>query len=194
MTWKARIASRLRSGEDGFTLVELVTSMTILMTVLGGITGLLVAGTNAQMDMDNRFKAHTEARLALDYFRREVHCASASTSANPAATVTLTMASTCPTAGGSTSVTWCTVANGTNRWELWRYPGSTCSGTGRKVADYLTTENAFTFTAPSGSRSAGTGQLAFMQIVLDVNVTPAKPERVYSLSDKIVFRNSTRPA
>ena len=49
------------------------------------------------------------------------------------------MNASCPTSGGGTSITWCTVANGTGRYGLWRYLGTACSGTGRKVADYLTT-------------------------------------------------------
>jgi type II secretory pathway pseudopilin PulG len=192
--WIQRVAGRLRRGETGFTLVELVVSMAILMTVMGGVTGVMVSGTNAQIDQNNRFQAQTEARLALDYFRREVHCASSASTANPAATVTLTLSATCPTAAGSTSATWCTVANGTGRYGLWRYSGSACSGTGRKVADYLTTSTAFTYFIPSGSAAGGTGKLASLQITLDVNLTPAKPERVYALQDTIVLRNSTRPA
>ena len=189
-----RIANRLRRSESGFTLVELVTSMTILATVMGGVTGVMVSGTNAQLDLNNRFQAQNEGRLALDFFRREVHCSTSSTAANPAATVTLTMPSTCPTAGGSTTITWCTVLNGTGRYGLWRYTGAACSGTGRKMADYLTTANAFTYTAPSGSSASGTGKLAFLQITIDVNLKPSQPTRVYSLQDKIVLRNSTRPA
>ena len=192
----ARLASLRRrlAGERGFTLIELLTAMTILMMVMGGLTGLMVSGTRSQLDLQRRFEAQTEARLGLDAFRREVHCASASTAANPGSSVTLTLATTCPTSGGQTSVTWCTVANGTGRYGLWRYQGSSCSGTGRKYADYLTTQNAFTYTAPSGSAAAGTGQLAFVAIALDVNLTPTRPERVYRLDDRIVLRNTARPA
>ena len=191
--WVQRIARRLR-GEAGFTLIELVTSMTILMVVMGAVTGVLVSGTNAQIDANNRFQAQTQARLALDTFRREVHCASGSTTASPAASVTLTLPVTCPTAAGSTNVTWCTVANGTGRYGLWRYSGAACSGTGRKVADYLTTQNAFTYVPPAGSTAAGTGELGLLQIVLNVNLTPSKPERVYSLQDRVILRNGSRPA
>jgi Tfp pilus assembly protein PilV len=188
-----RLIARLRC-ERGFTLVETLASMSILMTVMGGLTGLLVSGTKAQLDMNNRFQAQTQARLGLDYFRREVHCASASTAANPASSVTLTVAATCPTAAGQTSVTWCTVSSGGGSYELWRYPGSSCSGSGRRWATNLTTQNAFTYTGPSGSIAAGTGQLAFLQVRLHVNLTPSKPEKTYRLEDRIVLRNSSRPA
>ena len=64
------------------------------------------------------------------------------------------MSASCPTSGGGTSITWCTVANGTGRYGLWRYLGTACSGTGRKVADYLTTANVFSYTA-AGRRQQG---------------------------------------
>lgn len=190
MSARFRALTRRLRGEGGFTLIELLASMAILMTVMGGLTTLMVSGTSAQIDMNRRFEAQTEARLGLDWFRRDVHKSTCATTANPAATITVTSG----VCGSGTTTTWCTVANGTGRYGLWRYSGSACSGTGRKVSDYLTTANAFIYTAPSGSTALGTGQLAFVAITLDVNVTPSKPERVYSLTDKIVLRNSSRPA
>jgi hypothetical protein len=165
--------------------------MTILMTVMGGLTALMVSGTQAQAEVSRRFEAQGEGRLALDLLRRDVHCASASSVASPAATVTLTVTGCSFAVGNST--TWCTVANGTGRYGLWRYDSATCSGSGRKIADYLTTANAFTYNPASGSAAAGTGKLASMGIVLDVNLTPGNPERVYALHDTVVFRNSSRP-
>lgn len=188
-----RLLDRLRS-ERGFTLIETLASMSILMTVMGSLTGLLVSGTKAQLDMNNRFQAQTQARLGLDFLRREVHCASASTAASPASSVTLTVASTCPTAAGQTSITWCTVAAAGGSYDLWRYSGSSCSGQGRRWATNLTMQSPFTYTAPSGSAAAGTGQLAFLQVQLHVNLTPSKAEKTYRLEDRIVLRNSTRPA
>ena len=34
----------------------------------------MVSGTNAEVDMNRRFQAQTEARLGLDKLRSEVHC------------------------------------------------------------------------------------------------------------------------
>ena len=181
-----RVHARLRlSGEGGYSLVELLTVMAILGIVMGAITALMTAGINAEAGMNKRFQAQTEARLALDKLRREVHCATSATPLGAAATVTLTLGSTCPTAGGSTSITWCTVANGTGRYGLWRYTGSACSGTGVKVADYLTTANAFSYVTSAGS-------LAKLGVTLAVNLTPSVAARVYTLQDDIVLRNSVR--
>jgi type II secretory pathway pseudopilin PulG len=175
-------------GERGFTLPETLASMAILMTVMGGITALMVSGTKSQADMSKRFQAQTEARLGLDRLRRDVHCSANVTPAGTSASVTLTMSTSCPSSGGATSVTWCTVANGTGRYGLWRYSGGACSGTGRKIADYLTTANAFSYTAPvSGSK-----ELKKLAVTLNVNLTPTRPERVYGLQAELVLRNSVR--
>ena len=183
----SRLLRRLQllRDERGYTLTELITSMAILMTVMGALTALLVSGTNAEVEMNKRFQAQTEARLGLDRLRREIHCSSDATPAGVSSSVTLNTA-TCPTAGG-TSVTWCTVANGTGRYGLWRYVGATCGGTGLRVADHLTTANAFNYLSTSGS-------LRKLGVTLAVNLTPSKPSRVYTLEDEIVLRNSTRTA
>lgn len=189
-----RLAGRLRAlprSERGFTLIESLVSMTILMTVMGGLTALMVSGTNAEVDMNRRFQAQTEARLGLDRIRRDVHCSSTVSPAGANGAITLTMSSTCPTSGGGTSVTWCTVANVTGpqpRYGLWRYLGGACSGTGLQVADRLTTQNAFSYSAPT----AGSFELKKLSVTFAVNLTPTKVERVYSLTDDLVLRNSVR--
>ena len=186
MTALRRLLALLRN-EGGFTLPELVTSMGILLTVMSGFTGLLVVTTKTEVNMNRRFQAQTEAHLAFSKMRREIHCASAAvTAAGPPARATLTMPTACPTAGGNTSITWCTVANGTNRYGLWRYLGSACSGTGTKIADYLTVGDAFVYYAPS------TTSLAKLGVTLSINLTPGNAERVFKLQDDIVLRNSTR--
>ena len=182
-----RLWRALLRNEGGFTLPELVTSMGILLTVMSGFTGLLVVTTTAEVDMNKRFQAQTEAHLAFTKMRREVHCASAAvTAAARPARATLTMPTTCPTSGGNTNITWCTVANGTNRYGLWRYIGSACSGTGVKIADYLTVGDAFIYYASSPTT------LAKLGVTLSINMTPGSAERVFKLQDDIVLRNSTR--
>jgi type II secretory pathway pseudopilin PulG len=183
---RAQLHTLVRS-EDGFTLPELITSMGILLTVMSGFTGLLVATTTAEVDMNRRFQAQTQAHIAFTKMRREIHCASAAVVASgPPARATLTMPTTCPTSGGNTSISWCTVSVGTNRFELWRYVGSACSGTGARVADYLTVGPAFTYYASS------TTSLAKLGVNLSVNLDPGKTERLFKLQDDIVLRNSTR--
>jgi prepilin-type N-terminal cleavage/methylation domain-containing protein len=182
---RARIAD-----ERGYSLIELVISMSILAAVMTSISVLLVSATNSEVDMNKRFQAQTSARLGLDKLRREVHCAQSVTlSGTPVSgrypIATLTIPSSCPTAGGLTSITWCSKASGT-RWELWRYAASTCSGTGRKWADYLNQSTLFTYTAQS------TASLALLNVRLPVNVPSGKTISSYILEDDVVLRNSTR--
>ena len=180
-----RLLARLRS-ERGYSLVELLVSMSILGAVMTSVSVLLVSATNSEVEMNTRFQAQTQARLGLDRLRREVHCAISVSPAGAAASVTLSIPATCPTAEGNTAITWCTVANGTGRWDLWRYPGSSCSGTGKKWADHLTASSIFNSTAQN------TESLAKLNVRLPVNVTPANGSLLYTLEDDIVLRNSTR--
>lgn len=181
MSRSRRLLAALRRDEGGYSLTELMTVMVILGVVMTSLTSMLVSGSKASVDMNQRVQAQTELRLALDRLRREVHCASLSTSGT--ASVTLTLASTCPTSGGNTSVTWCTSGSGT-RYGLWRYAGGSCSGTGVKVADYLTTGTVFGYTPQSAT------SLAKLAVDFPISLTPGS--RAYRLTDEIVLRNSTR--
>jgi prepilin-type N-terminal cleavage/methylation domain-containing protein len=181
-----RLLVRLLREQRGYSLMELLVSMSILGAVMTSVSVLLVSATNSEVDMNRRFQAQTQARLGLDLMRREVHCAMSVTPVGAAASVTLTIPATCPTSGGNTSITWCTVANGTNRWGLWRYPGSSCSGTGKRFADYVTASSIFTYTAQTVDK------LAFLNVRLPINIKPSEPRFLYNLEDDIVLRNSTR--
>ena len=180
-----RLLVRLLREQRGYSLMELLVSMSILGAVMTSVSVLLVSATNSEVSMNRRFQAQTQARLGLDRLRREVHCAMSVTTANGGATAILTLPSTCPTSGGQTSITWCTVANG-NRWDLWRYQGGACSGTGRKWASSLTQGPVFTYTAQN------TTSLAYLAVTLPVNVAGSKTISSYTLQDNIVLRNSTR--
>src|SRR5207247_415022 len=69
------IASTAASNRDDFlgALVELLTSMAILMIVVGSLGTLFVSGSNAETDLNRRFTAQENARLALDQLRHDVH-------------------------------------------------------------------------------------------------------------------------
>lgn len=181
-----RLRARLRRDQRGYSVVELIISMSILASVMTSVSVLLVSATNSEVDMNRRFQAQTQARLGLDRMRREVHCAMSVSPAGASASVTLTIPATCPTSGGNTAITWCTVANGTSRYQLWRYPGSSCSGTGTRYADYLTDSSIFVYTAQTVDK------LAFLNVRLPVNIKPSESRLLYTLEDDIVLRNSTR--
>jgi prepilin-type N-terminal cleavage/methylation domain-containing protein len=168
--------------QDGYTVIELLVSMVILAGVLGSVSVLFVQASTAEVDLQNRFQAQQTARLALDKLRRETHCAS-DASVSSSTSVTLTLASYCPT--GTGSITWCTVGSA-SRFGLYRKVGASCDATGVKWADYLTTGSVFAYT-PQSSTS-----LAKLHVDFPVNVKPEKSVVAYELVDDIALRNSTR--
>jgi len=184
--------SRLR-GEGGYSLVELITVMAIMGVVLGGLNQVFTSATKADIDMNNRFQAQQDSRLALDKLRRDVHCAYDVNPNTPnpwtsqQSTVTLKISSC---SGGD--VTWCTAAMTglSSRWALYRQPNSsTCSSSSPavKVASYLTTQTPFTgFSHPSGA-------LASLSVTLPIGVNRNTATGIYRLQDTIFLRNSTRP-
>ena len=169
--------------ERGYTLIEMLTVLVIFGTVMSALRALFVQGTNAELDMNNRFQAQQDARVALDKIRRETHCASAVT-VSSASSVTLSLPSYCSTGNGS--VTWCTVSLGTSRYGLYRKTGAACDSTGVRWADHLTSANVFSYAAQSPT------SLAKLSVDFPVNVKPSRTVDTYELKDDIVLRNSTR--
>src|SRR5262249_10812817 len=62
-------------GEKGYSLVEMLTVMAIMGIVLGGLTQVFTSASKADIDMNNRFNAQEQTRLAPDKLRRDIHCA-----------------------------------------------------------------------------------------------------------------------
>jgi prepilin-type N-terminal cleavage/methylation domain-containing protein len=184
-----RRLARLRRG-DGYTLVELLTVLIIFTVILTELVGLFVQGSNAEVELNNRFEAQQSARLALDKIRREVHCAKeAETTGGTGASaeVTLRLPSYCRTSGGvQADVRWCTVSAGPNRYALYRTPSAPCNATGVKWADHLTLGTIFDFQTQDPARRAR------IRIELPVDTRPGDAVPAYALCDVIVFRNSLR--
>jgi prepilin-type N-terminal cleavage/methylation domain-containing protein len=192
----AAAARRRFAAEHGYSLSEMLVVLAIIGIVLTALTQLFVSASTAQVDMTNRFEAQQDMRLALDKLRREIHCASAVTGAPPTSSMTISLGSYCPTNGTSAAaqITWCTKDKNGNAppgagapYSLWRHVGSTCSGTGKKWADYLTIHQIFTvYTPPAG------GSLGKLGVYLPVDLTPADAKQRYELKDDIVLRNTPR--
>jgi type II secretory pathway pseudopilin PulG len=182
------IGSRLRRlgrDESGFTLIELVTVLGLMLITMTALSYAMIAAHKTEEDLNRRFASQVNARIALDKLRREIHCASAITPTGSSATITITLGTRCPTAGAGTTVSWCTAGSGT-RYVLYRLVGSTCNSTGSKAVDYLTTGTVFSYAGQS------TSSLAILSVTLPVNTNPASGLPDYRLTDDIVLRNSTR--
>jgi prepilin-type N-terminal cleavage/methylation domain-containing protein len=193
----SRVRERL-SSESGYSLIELLMVLMILGTVIGALVTVFVDGSNAEANINSRFQAQLNARLALDKLRREVHCASAvtPTAATPTQSVTVTLptpaagASPCPS--GSGAFTWRTCSVSASRYAFFRIPGTdaACGAAGAvRWADYLVTAEAF----PSPTIYAATStSRARLHVSLSVNPRPTKPG-TYTLTDDLVLRNSGNP-
>jgi prepilin-type N-terminal cleavage/methylation domain-containing protein len=174
-------------GERGYTLVEMLTVMAIMGTVMGGITTLFVSGLNAEADQNNRFQAQLNARLSLDRIRREVHCATSITLAGTASGGYYPTMTENPSGCGGTQYTWCTAQVSSQRYRLYRQSGTSCSSsTGTLYADYLTKGELFSYAAQSPT------SLAKLTVDIPVNPAPSKSAETYELKDDVVLRNSTR--
>jgi prepilin-type N-terminal cleavage/methylation domain-containing protein len=170
---------RLLGCERGYTLIELLQVTVILGVILGAVTTLFVRASIAEVDMNRRFQAQQEARLAVDRMRREIHCASLVEPAGASSSITVTLPAGCPTVGGAPStVVYDTLLVSTGRYELRR--------AGLRVADYISASTVFNYTAQSTS---GLGKL---NVNLPVNLTPTDASKEWRLDADIVLRNTTR--
>ena len=173
---------RLRR-EAGYTLPELITVLAILGTVLAAMLTMFVSGIRAEVDMNQRFQAQQQTRMALIKLRREIRCASAATSTGTS--LTLALGSYCRSAQGFPAITWCTVSVGTQRYSLYRATGSTCDSSGVLQADYLTSGTVFAIDVVSGRRPQ-------VRLSLPVDVSPTRSAGRYLLEDAITLRNAPR--
>jgi prepilin-type N-terminal cleavage/methylation domain-containing protein len=189
----------VRPEEDGYTLVELVVVMAILGVVMSGLTAVFVGGSNAEVQLNNRFRAQQDARAALDKIRGDIHCASKAQSAAintyPALRLDVTSCS-----GTTTYAYWCVISSSTSpqRYQVYRTSATaaptsaTCTSTDASrvvIASNLVSSSAFTTNATplNGLQTVG----------VDVKVAGnqvSNIKEVYELTDSIVVRNGTRCA
>lgn len=173
-------ARRLRRDERGITLSEMIVVLVMLAVLIPALTTMLVSGANAEADLNLRFQAQQEARVALDTFRSEVHNACDATVSGSSVTLKTQASYACVT----TVSTWCVLGTAP-RYALYRQPGASCSAAGVKWADYLTSNAVFGVVS-------GAGLLKKVSVNLPVNRKPSVPRLQYRLQDAIVLRNGAR--
>ena len=74
---------RFLRSDGGFTLVELLVTMAILLTVFAAITGAFASGLNAETATERRTQAQLDARQALTRMREDLNCAYAIQAVGP---------------------------------------------------------------------------------------------------------------
>jgi prepilin-type N-terminal cleavage/methylation domain-containing protein len=195
---RARVR-RAQRGEGGYSLVELVVTMAILGTVLGGLATIFEAGIHSQSDLDSRFQSEIQLNTSMIKLRREAHNSCGLRAGYTTSLITLNMPQANPPPQPPDTPctvpipeTWCTVGSGT-RYALWRIDNSsTCVTTGgnaKKYADFITTAAVFTSYTPE---SSATGILARLHVHFPIGIKAnGETSSSYQLDDDIVFRNSS---
>ena len=144
-----RLVRRIMGGEKGYSLIEMLVTMVILVIVLGSLTTVFISGSSAEAGLNRRFQAQQNARMGLDRIRTDIHCATAAQAQTINTYPGLKLAvANCSAA--TPTISWCAVLVSTGRYALYRSPttgGTTCTSSDAArvlVADYLTTSAAFT--------------------------------------------------
>src|SRR3954467_4689217 len=119
-----RLMVRRALGQAGYTLVETLVVMSILVIVIGAIADGFTSASKTQTDQTQRADDQEAARQALERLRRDIHCASAAQvtpnaqngytlnlTVNPGQCLAVTTGAGV-SAGGSDGVQWCTVPIG----------------------------------------------------------------------------------
>jgi prepilin-type N-terminal cleavage/methylation domain-containing protein len=198
----ARAAGRRLGGERGYTLVELLIVLVILLVVLGALVDGFASASHTEVDQEHRATDQQSARQALDRMRKDIHCA---TSANIQQVITggvptqawiidLPIPVGCLVDLPSTdsSVQWCTAPiNGSaTRYGLYRtfetQPGTSCDAANAEFqVDYVTRPQIWTLPA------CAAGQVKTVAVDLPVNRDIVKnAQRTYNLQDSIALRNA----
>lgn len=191
-----RRRARVRlSGVRGFTLVELIIEMAILFTVLTAVTTLFVSGSKAELDLNARFQAQQQARIAVNRMRRDIHCASAATMRDypanspagyPRRYLDLTLPPQCLGTSDVTTVSYYTsrISLSPPRYELRRSQSSPAADV--RLTDYLTIYDVFTLPVPAS------GTLGKVRAEIPVNVRSSGAGKEWRLVSNIVLRNVAR--
>jgi prepilin-type N-terminal cleavage/methylation domain-containing protein len=188
--WRGVVRRRRRTlaHEHGFTLPELLTVLAILGTVITGIIGVFVSGTHAEADMNNRFQAQQETRLALSKVGRDIRCAQSAVTTG--FSLTLTLPSWCRPGQGS--ITWSVVQLGPSRYGLFRCKAAICGASGQRWGDHLVYDAS---SAPPFSLVAATATTKpRVRLSLPVDLHPDRVGGLYTLQDAIALWNGSKTA
>ena len=183
------------------TLIELLWTLGILAFVMSGIIAVFVSGLHSEFDMNQRFEAQQEARLALQTIRTDLRTACTMTgpdgvsapTANSSAVI-LGFCSNSTTTWSSTPLsysTWCARSEGGTPAHYGLFRESVSDGscalptttTGIREADWLTTNAVFTPVLTSGQRPQ-------LTVSVPVDAYPKNTTGVYKLADTITLRNA----
>jgi prepilin-type N-terminal cleavage/methylation domain-containing protein len=178
--------------ESGFTLIEVLVVMIVLLIVLVPLTGAFVSASNAELDSVARADDQQAARQTLARMRTDIHCASGATVQPTATGYLLNLTETASICQGvttaSSGVQWCSASVGgsTTRYAVYRTVTGTCQASSAVFqVDYVTNGNIWSLPTCS------TGQFPTVAINMPVNRDIAThPGQTYHLTDTIALRNA----
>jgi prepilin-type N-terminal cleavage/methylation domain-containing protein len=187
------VIARLRRDERGFTMVEMVCVCVLLGVVLAGVTTVMVGGSHAELQNNNRFKAQTSARTVMDIVRNDVHNACAANVANSGALLKLAFIPSsdytqCGAAAANPKVLWCALSSPTTsgRYAIYRSTASTCtSANGILEADMLTSNTLF-----STATSISVAQRQAVSVTLPISYVQGVYGQAFTLGQSLTLRNT----
>lgn len=188
-------------GQAGYTLIETLVVMTLLVIVIGAIADGFTNASKTETDQTARADDQQAARQVLERLRQDIHCASSAIIGPtldsfgvpivPAGyTLNLTVDPThCPlVTKNSSGVQWCTVSVGgsTTRYLLYRTVSGACDpNTAVFQVDHVTNPNVW-------AKVCSSAHLEGVSIDLPVNRDIlTRPGRTYELKDTIALRNDS---
>jgi Tfp pilus assembly protein PilW len=186
------------------TLIELLTTMTVLALVMTGILVMFVSGLRATDDMNNRFGAQQNARLALSALRNDIGKActvtvGAVTGETAGSQVTLVLPSTStPVAGanscssGTTTVIWCAGSESLfAQYARFRSSAATCSSdVGSKRANALKCAGTATGCTAVFVKTTSSTTRPAVTVTFPVEANLSNNHGLYTLADTITARNA----
>ena len=209
MIRRLRLRLPLR-GEHGVTLIEMIMVLAILGTVLGGVTTVFVAGSRAELQVNNRFQAQEAARLALGAIRTDVHsaCAVAVSGGNTVMTLSVPVTDKtknpvvpavpgeqCGTinAANIAKIIWvvCTSPTVSTQFAIYRATATTCPSTGKLVANNLiNTGGFFVSTLTAGAINWGETQTVDVDIAVTLKTGPGGAGAPFDLKQRLALSNT----
>ncbi len=199
------VSKRLRD-QRGFTLIETLIVVALLLIVIGALVDGFVSATHAEVDQVARASDQQAVREALVRMSKDIHCATGAgvtntldpmTSQPTAGLLNLQIqAGTCiavtAAASGASGVQWCTAAIGGSgkRYALYRTDvtpvGTSCDPANANFqVDFLTKPDIWS------QPTCSTGRIQTIAVDMPTNRTPvARPGRTYELKDTIALRNA----